>query len=99
MFQQLTRNYHRGCGAAVTNLALLGLRDLHHHLGSRVLYVHLLEYGDTVIGDHDIAQAVHQHLIHTLWPQGSPDHLANGPSSHNIHAPCIPASAPLSPLG
>ena len=50
---------------------LLGFGDLDYHLGGRLYDVHLLEDCRPIIGDYDIAHAVDQHLIHSLWPKGT----------------------------
>ena len=45
---------------------LLGLGNIDHHLGCRMVDVHLVENRHAVIGDDDFAKTVDQHRIQTL---------------------------------
>jgi len=67
LLQQLAGEDHRG-GGPIPALLVLGLGDLHEHLGGGVLDVDLLQDGDAVVGDDDVAHGVDEHLVHSAGP-------------------------------
>ena len=76
LLQQLS-GQDDGGGGAVPALAVLGLGDLDHHLGGGVLDIDLLQDGDTVVGDDDVPDGVHEHLVHSLGSEGGPDGVSD----------------------
>src|SRR2546422_295264 len=62
---------------AVAGLLVLGLRDLDEHLRRGVLNVDLLENRDAVVGDDDVPEAVHKHLVHSAGAQGRANRIRN----------------------
>jgi hypothetical protein len=74
LLEELTREDHDG-RRAVADLVVLSLRDLDHHLRRWVLDIHLLQHRRAVVGDSDVAEAVHQHLVHPLRSEGGLHHL------------------------
>ncbi len=94
LLEQLSGQDHCG-GGAVSHLSILGLGDLHHHLGCGVLYVHLLKNSDAVVGYDHIAQGVDHHLVHALGPQGGPDRSGHGLGGHDVRSLCFPARRSL----
>src|SRR5213078_2647240 len=77
LLEQLTREDDRR-GRAVAGLLVLGLRDLDEHLGRRVLDVNLLQDRHAIVRDHDVPEAVDQHLVHPAGPEGRADRVRNG---------------------
>src|SRR5881296_3458314 len=62
---------------AVAGFLVLGLRDLDEHLRRGVLNVDLLENRDAVVGDDDVPEAVHKHLVHSAGAQGRANRIRN----------------------
>ena len=77
LLEQLSREDDRR-GRAVAGLLVLGLRDLDEHLGRRVLDVNLLQDRHAIVRDHDVPEAVDQHLVHPAGPEGRADRVRNG---------------------
>ena len=69
--------YDDGTGGAVEAVLLLSLGNLDNHLGSRVLDVHLLEDGSTIVGDDYITHCIDEHLVHSLWSKGTANRVRN----------------------
>ena len=91
--QEFAGDDHRG-GGAVSDLVVLGLGHFHHHLGGRVLDIHLLENGDTVVGDDHVADAVHEHLVHALGSKGCPYCTCNRLRGGDVHALGVTPAGP-----
>jgi len=66
--QQFASQHGRGRGA-VPDLVLLGLGDLHDHLGGGMFDVHLVEDGRAVVRDDDVARVGDEHLVHPARAQ------------------------------
>jgi hypothetical protein len=50
-------------GRAVAHLAVLQVRELHHHLRRRVLHVELLQNRCAIVRDRHVAELVNEHLV------------------------------------
>mmetsp|Transcript_61312 Transcript_61312/g.161124 ORF Transcript_61312/g.161124 Transcript_61312/m.161124 type:complete len:491 (-) Transcript_61312:36-1508(-) len=66
--QQLRRDDHHR-GGAVADLRVLQVCQLHQNLGGGVLHLELLQDGGAVVGDRDVADVVHEHLVQALRTQ------------------------------
>jgi len=97
LLEKLARQNHGG-GGSVADLVVLGLGDLDHHLGRRVLDVHLLEDGDAVIGYDHVAQGVHQHLVHALGTECGTHGGCHSFGGHDVRLLRLAASSPLTAL-
>ena len=73
-----------GGGGPVSALGVLGLGDLDDHLGGGVLDVQLLEDGDTVVGDDDVADGVDEHLVHSPRSEAAPYGIGDGPCRGDV---------------
>ena len=73
-----------GGGGSVSDLLVLGLCDLHEHLGRGVLDVHLLEDGHTVVGNDDVADGVDEHLVHSPRSEAAPYGIGDGPCRGDV---------------
>jgi len=69
---------------AVADFLVLGSRDLNHGLGRRVLDGDLPQDGVAVVGHHNSAHGVHEHLEHGLWAEAGPDDISDGLSGLNV---------------
>ena len=69
---------------SVPALLVLGLRDLHQHLGGRVLDVDLLEDRDAVVRDRDVAHPVDEHLVHAARTERRPHGVRDGPGRGDV---------------
>src|SRR2546427_1794115 len=76
LLEQLSRQ-DDGRRGAVAGFLVLGLRDLDEHLGRGVFDVNLLEDRDAVVGDDDVPEAVHEHLVHSAGAQGRAHRIRN----------------------
>ena len=77
LLQQLPGQDDRA-GGPVPGLLVLRLGDLHQHLGGGVVDIDLLQDGDAVVGDDNIAKGVYQHLVHSTGPKGAADRVGDG---------------------
>src|SRR5712692_9220814 len=76
LLEQLPRQDDGGRGA-VAGFLVLGLRDLDEHLRRGVFDINLLEDRDAIVGDDDVPEAVHEHLIHSAGAQGRAHRIRN----------------------
>jgi len=88
-----------GGGGAVADLGLLGLGDLDDHVRRRVLDVHLLEDGDAVVRDDDLARGVDEHLVHALRAECGADRFRDRFAGGDVHRLCVFARGALTVLG
>ena len=70
-------------GRAITDLFILGARDVDEDLGSGVVNVDRLQDGSTIIGDSDLLARVFvthrlQDLVHALGSEGGLDQVRDG---------------------
>ncbi len=96
-FQQLSSQHYRGRGS-VANHVVLGLRYLHHHLGSGMLHVNFVKDGRAVVSYRNVAEAVDEHLIHAPWSQSCLDGFSDDTSRHDIVSLSISATPACGPL-
>ena len=87
-----------GGGGPVSALGVLGLGDLDDHLGGGVLDVQLLEDGDTVVGDDDVADGVDHHFVHSFGSEGGPYGVRYGFRGVDVAELRLFVLAPLGPL-
>ena len=95
--QELARD-HDCRGGAVADLVVLGLGDLDHHLGGRVLDVHLLQDRHAVVRDHDVADRVDEHLVHALRAECGPDCVRDGLGRGDVVALRVPTAGTRGPF-
>ena len=97
LFEKLSGEDDAG-GCSVSALGVLGLGDLNDHLGGGVLDIDLLQDGDTVVGDDDISDGVHEHLVHSLGSEGGPDGIGDRLGGCDVVELCLFVFAPLGAL-
>ena len=73
-----------GGGGTVSDLVVLCLGDLDEHLCCGVLYIHLLQDGDTVVGDDDVSEGVDEHLVHSPGAEAAPYGVSDGPGGSDV---------------
>ena len=73
-----------GCCGSVSDLCILGLCDLDEHLGCGVLDIHLLQDGDSVVGDDDVSHGVDEHLVHSAGSEAAPDCVGDCPCCGDV---------------
>ena len=83
-----------GRRGAVTDFIVLGLCDLHHHLGGRMLDVHLLQDGHSIVGDDHISDGVNEHLVHTLGSKSGPYCTGHRFRGGDVHALGVTPAGP-----
>lgn len=66
--EQLGRNNDDGRGA-IAHLLILQPGQIDEHLGSGMLHIELGENGGAIVGDHDLASSVDDHLVEPGGPQ------------------------------
>ena len=74
---------HDDARRAVADLLVLRAADLDHRFGGRMLHLNLAQNGVAVVGHHDAAHRVHQHLVHGLGAETCADHIGNSLSEKN----------------
>src|SRR5207247_7535887 len=65
-------------------LAVLSLGDLNKHLGCRILNIHLLHDGCTVIRYDAVSYATDHHLVHAARADGRTDGFGQDLGAHDI---------------
>ena len=83
--QQFACDDHR-TGGTIETMLLLGFGHFNNHLGCRVLNVHFLENGSTVIGDDNVAHTVDEHFVHTLGSKCGPYRICDSLCSGDVVA-------------
>src|SRR5439155_13389267 len=76
-------------------LAVLGLSDLNEHLGCRILNVHFLHDGCTVIRYDDVSYAADHHLVHPAWAYCRTDGFRQDFGGHNVASLSVSSSRSL----
>ncbi len=97
LLQQLTGENDR-CGRPVTDLFVLRLRDLHHHLRCGVLNIHLLQDRRSIVRNDDITHGIDEHLVHSLGAERGPDGIGNRLRGKNVPALRVPSSCAFTPF-
>ncbi len=96
-FEKLAADNNRSCGS-IANLVFLGLGNLNHHLGRRMLDIHLLKNRHTIIGDNDVTKAVHKHFVHSPGSEGALHSFSDNLRCENVCALRVSTAPPLSPF-
>jgi len=97
VFQQLA-GQRDGRRRAVTGLVLLCLCDLDDHRGRRVVDVHLLEDGNAVVRDGDVAHRGDEHLVHPFRPERRAYGLRDRSRRRDVVRLCVTVFHPLGVL-
>jgi len=71
-------------GGAITDLLILGPRELNHALGRWVGHVNLSEDGISIVGQHDATHGIKQHLEHGLGSKTSANQVRHHPGSGDV---------------
>ena len=59
------RGHDHDRGGAVAHLLVLNLGQLHKHTRRRVLHLEVGQDGGAIVGDGDLAEVIHEHLVQT----------------------------------
>ena len=76
--------HDRGRGRAVAHFMLLGLGNIDHHLGGRMIDIHFIQNGDAVVGDDHLTEPVHQHSIQSFGADRSLHRRRDRPDRRRI---------------
>ena len=94
LLEQFSSEDHGGSGS-ISNLGVLSLGNLYHHLGGRVLNIHFFEDGDAVIGYYHVSHGIYQHLVHALGAESGSYGTSHGLGGHDIRSLCLSSSSSL----
>src|SRR5690349_15033655 len=83
---------------SISSLVVGCLRDLHEHLGGRMLNVHLLQQCRAVVGDGDITKRIDEHLVHASRAERALDYFGNQFGRLNVVPLGLPPPRPTAPF-
>jgi hypothetical protein len=72
-------------GSSISDLIVLGCGKLYQKSGGLMMDLHLLEDGGTIVGDDDLSVWRNQHLVHTLWTEGSLKEGSNSSGGQDVN--------------
>ena len=94
ILQKLSSYHDSGC-CSITNFCLLCLCNLNHHLCRRMLYLHFLEYRDSIVCNNNIICRRNKHLVHSSRTKCCLYYVGNHFSRENIISLRIFSDYPL----
>ncbi len=83
LLQQLA-GQNDGGGGPIAALLVLGLGDLHQHLGGGVVDIDLLQDGYPIVGDRYVPHGVHEHFVHAPGSEGAANRVSDGPGRLDV---------------
>ena len=83
LLQQLSgKQYHARC--SISNLGVLGTRDIHQSSGSGVYDIEELEDSGAIVGDLGFAAVVYNKFVHTPWAKSAGEGLRDGETCGDV---------------
>jgi hypothetical protein len=71
--------------SSISDFIILGSRELNQEFGGLMMDLHLLKDGGAIVGDDDLSIWTNEHLVHSLWSEGSLEEGGNGSCSQDVN--------------